>query len=98
MAKGKKFGLTKVSAKSFDVEGSADLFVQEAIGPRPGRDVVVFNDFNVFDETRMQNPNNQLLVKNLINFETIGIIRGEELEEEINEKANCKLFCDRSCF
>ncbi|MCS4434344.1 Ig-like domain-containing protein [Aquiflexum gelatinilyticum] len=73
LAKGKKFGLTKVSAKLFDVTGSADLFVQEAIGPRPGRDVVVFNDFNVFDEIRMQNPNNQLLVKNLINFETIGI-------------------------
>jgi hypothetical protein len=73
LAKGKKFGLTKVSAKSFDVIGSADLFVQEVIGPRPGRDVVVFNDFNVFDESRIQNPNNQILVKNLINFETIGI-------------------------
>jgi hypothetical protein len=73
LAKGKKFGLTKVNAKSFDVTGSGDLFVQESIAPRPGRDVVVFNDFNVFDEVRMQNPNNQTLVKNLINFETIGV-------------------------
>lgn len=72
LAKGKKFGLTKVSAKSFDVEGSADLFVQESVAPRPGRDVVVFNDVNHIDNTSLNNPNNLLLVRNLINYTTVG--------------------------
>ncbi|MCL6260441.1 Ig-like domain-containing protein [Aquiflexum sp. TKW24L] len=72
LAKGKKFGLTKVSAKSFDVTGSADLFVQESLAPRPGRDVVVFNDVNHIDNTSLNNPNNILLVRNLINYTTIG--------------------------
>lgn len=72
LAKGKKFGLTQVSAKSNDVVGSADLFVQESIAPRPGRDVVVFNDVNHLDNTSLNNPNNILLVRNLINYITIG--------------------------
>ncbi|MCH6201418.1 Ig-like domain-containing protein [Aquiflexum sp. LQ15W] len=72
LAKGKKFGLTKVSAKSFDVTGSADLFVQESVAPRPGRDVVVFNDVNHIDNNSLNNPNNILLVRNLINYTTIG--------------------------
>jgi hypothetical protein len=72
MAKGKKFGVSGIKAKSFDVEGTATLFVQEAIGPRPGRDVVVFNDINLFDNTALRNDNNKLFVRNLINFETIG--------------------------
>lgn len=72
LAKGKKFGLTKVSAKSFDVVGSADLFVQESVAPRPGRDVVVFNDVNHIDNNSLNNPNNILLVRNLINYTTIG--------------------------
>ncbi|WP_373493704.1 Ig-like domain-containing protein [Aquiflexum sp.] len=73
LAKGLEFGFSKISATSFDVLGEADLFVQEAIGPRPGRDVVVFNDFNIFDNTAMADPNNQLFVKNLINFSAPGI-------------------------
>ncbi len=40
--------------------------------PPPGRDVVVFNDVNVFDNTGMADPNNQLLVQNLINFTAPG--------------------------
>jgi len=72
LAKGKKFGLTQVSAKSNDVVGSADLFVQESIAPRPGRDVVVFNDVNHLDNSSLNNPNNILLVRNLINYITIG--------------------------
>lgn len=73
MAKGLEFGFSKIFATSFDVTGEADLFVQEAIGPRPGRDVVVFNDFNIFDNNAISNPNNQLFVKNLINYSAPGI-------------------------
>lgn len=72
LAKGKKFGVTGIKAKSFDVEGTATLFVQEAIAPRPGRDVVVFNDVNHLDNTGLNNPNNRLLVRNLIDYQTIG--------------------------
>jgi hypothetical protein len=46
--------------------------VQEAIAPRPGRDVVVFNDVNHLDNNGLNNPNNRLLVRNLIEYETIG--------------------------
>jgi hypothetical protein len=72
LSKGKKFGLTQVTAKAYDVEGSADLFVQESVAPRPGRDVVVFNDVNHLDNQSLNNPNNILLVRNLINYSTIG--------------------------
>ncbi|MCH6236800.1 Ig-like domain-containing protein [Cognataquiflexum rubidum] len=80
LAKGKKFGLTKVSAKSFDVTGSADLFVQESVAPRPGRDVVVFNDINVFDDIAMTRTGNIQLVKNLLNYETTGVrVQGNKI-------------------
>ncbi|WP_051069648.1 Ig-like domain-containing protein [Mariniradius saccharolyticus] len=74
LAIGKSFGSTQVKAKSFDVEGTATLFVQEVeTAPRPGKDIIVFNDMNVFDNSiGLVNPNNRLLVRNLINFETIG--------------------------
>lgn len=72
LAKGKKFGVTGIKANSFDVEGTATLFVQEAIAPRPGRDVVVFNDINPFDNNALRNPNNKLFIRNLIDFQTIG--------------------------
>lgn len=75
LATGKKFGFTEVKAKSFDVEGQALIFVQEAGGdaPRPGKDVVVFNDFNVFDNNALVNPNNRAFVKNLVDFSSPGI-------------------------
>lgn len=38
----------------------------------PGRDIVVFNDINMFDNTAMENPNNVRLVQNLVNFTTAG--------------------------
>jgi hypothetical protein len=40
--------------------------------PPPGRDVVVFNDLNIFDERAMENPNNVQLVKNLVNYTAMG--------------------------
>jgi hypothetical protein len=38
--------------------------------PPPGTDIVVFNDVNVFDDTAMASPDNELLVQNLVNFTT----------------------------
>ncbi len=40
--------------------------------PAPGEDIVVFNDINVFDNTGMLNPNNVLMVTNLVDFVTSG--------------------------
>lgn len=73
LAIGLAFGFVTVTATAEGISGTATLFVQEGEGPRPGRDVVVFNDVNVFDDVAMQNPNNIQLVKNLINYETVGI-------------------------
>lgn len=39
----------------------------------PGRDVVVFNDINIFDAARMQGENNVRLVRNLVRYTTSGI-------------------------
>lgn len=36
--------------------------------PPPGKDIVVFNDINPFDNESMANPNNQLMVRNLVNY------------------------------
>lgn len=38
----------------------------------PGRDVVVFNDANMFDDNSMEDPDNILFVKNLVNYTTSG--------------------------
>ncbi len=40
--------------------------------PPPGKDIVVFNDINPFDDTGMANPNNQLMAKNLVGYATSG--------------------------
>jgi hypothetical protein len=40
--------------------------------PTAGRDVVVFNDINIFDDPAMANPNNRLFIRNLVNFDTPG--------------------------
>lgn len=40
--------------------------------PPPGKDIVVFNDINVFDGNAMVNANNVKLVQNLANFTTAG--------------------------
>jgi hypothetical protein len=42
------------------------------IAPPAGTDIVVFNDMNMFDETAMQDLNNQLLVRNLVGFTSQG--------------------------
>ncbi len=38
----------------------------------PGRDVVVFNDANMFDDTSMLDPDNVRFVQNLVNYTTTG--------------------------
>jgi hypothetical protein len=40
--------------------------------PPPGKDIVVFNDVNPFDNTGMANPNNRLMARNLVNYTTSG--------------------------
>ena len=73
LATGVAVGFTTITAKLGALSATSVLFVQEVEGPRPGRDVVVFNDFNIFDDEAMKNPNNILLVKNLVNYSTPGI-------------------------
>ncbi|WP_373495909.1 Ig-like domain-containing protein [Aquiflexum sp.] len=75
LAKGLQFGFSPIKAQVQDVIGTASLFVQEVAddAPRPGRDVVVFNDINIFDDVAMRNPNNVLLVKNFLNYDAPGI-------------------------
>lgn len=52
-------------------DSSAITVIREDISV-PGRDIVVFNDVEPFDQSRLQNPNNVTFVKNLINFTTTG--------------------------
>ncbi len=40
--------------------------------PPPGKDIVVFNDINVFDNGAHANPNNAVLIQNLVNYTTSG--------------------------
>jgi hypothetical protein len=40
--------------------------------PSAGGDVIIINDMNVFDSTAMKDPNNQRLVRNLVNFPGVG--------------------------
>jgi len=39
----------------------------------PGKDIVVYNDINIFDQTTMTNTNNVLFVQNLVNYTTDGV-------------------------
>lgn len=48
------------------LQGCAEVTVREI--PTAGEDVVVFNDVNVFDDTGMEDPNNVLMVRNLVSF------------------------------
>ena len=50
----------------------ATLSATGEAAPTAGRDVVVFNDINIFDNTALANPNNRLFIRNLVNFDTPG--------------------------
>lgn len=39
----------------------------------PGRDVVVLNDINIFDNTALEDPDNVRFVQNLVNYTTTGV-------------------------
>jgi hypothetical protein len=58
--------------------------------PPPGTDIVVYNDMNPFDNTSMANPNNQLMVANLVGYSHAGP-RGSATEVWIDRGrgANC---------
>ncbi|CAM4185316.1 hypothetical protein [Gillisia limnaea] len=56
----------------------------------PGQDVVVFNDINIFDEEAMKDPDNVLLVQNLLNFSTLGSRNdGDVVLMDRGRGANC---------
>lgn len=56
-------------------QGQVEYAVQpcQNTPPLPGRDIVVFNDINPFENVSMANPNNQLMAKNLVNYTTSGL-------------------------
>jgi hypothetical protein len=47
--------------------------------PPPGKDIVVYNDINVFDVTGMGNANNRMMIGNLVNYVNAGP-RGDNTE------------------
>jgi len=57
-----------------EAQGQVEFVVQRcgSVPPQPGKDIVVYNDINPFDNTGMANPNNQLMVKNLVVYTTSG--------------------------
>ena len=47
-------------------------YTVQACRPAPGKDIVVFNDVNPFDNTGMQDANNVLMVQNLVGYTSTG--------------------------
>lgn len=74
---GQAFLLTP-SYRFAGVQSQLEFVVQRCgqVPPPPGKDIVVFNDINPFDNTGMDNPNNRLMVKNLVSFTTSGTRNG----------------------
>lgn len=70
--RGVAVGETQIVAVAGLHRVDVDVEVVEDAPPPPGRDVVVINDMNHFDNTAMENPNNVLLVQNLVEFSTDG--------------------------
>ena len=66
--------------------------------PTPGRDVVVFNDINVFDETAMLDDNNKLLVRNLVDFTATGPRANGTIVWTDNGRSSSCSFCNRNSF
>lgn len=65
----------------------------------PGRDVVVFNDINIFDNNAMSDPDNVTLVENLVNYTTSGIRNSGDkvwIDRGRNSKCYLKAECDES--
>lgn len=64
----------RVAAAPTLQNGCATVVVSSV--PSAGGDVIIINDMNLFDSTAMKDPNNQRLVRNLVNFSGGGIRAG----------------------
>ena len=80
---------------------AASVCAQVTIQPIPtaGEDVVVFNDINIFDNTGMDlgvgNPNNHILVQNLVGFSSSGSrSSGTKVWWDIGRSSRCASFCN----
>ena len=66
-------GATNITAHAGVYTGTAAVSVDGVAPPAEGAgDIIVFNDVNVFDDGALQNPNNQLLIRNLVGFDITG--------------------------
>lgn len=65
-------GSANITVECNGVTASSSITVDREDILIPGRDIIVFNDVEPFDVTRLQNPNNVTFIKNLINFSTNG--------------------------
>jgi hypothetical protein len=62
--------------------------------PPPGRDIVVFNDVNTFDNTAMANANNVRLAQNLVTFTSEGPRNaGRVVQIDCGRKAVAPVYC-----
>lgn len=68
---------------------STTMTASAFVAPPPGTDIVVFNDMNLFDETAMQDPNNQLLVRNLVSFTGTGRSNGTVVWFDRGRNSTC---------
>ena len=62
----------------------------------PGRDIVVLNDINIFDNNAMADPDNVRFVQNLVNYTTSGI-RNDSDVVQIDRGRNSKCFGTGEC-
>jgi len=62
----------------------------------PGRDVVVFNDINIFTNTALEDPDNVRLVQNLVTF-TTGESRNNGTVVMIDRGRNARCLSDDAC-
>jgi uncharacterized protein YjdB len=71
-------GNALITALIGGVAGTADIRVGAETPPTAGRDVVVFNDVNIFDNTAMASPSNVAMVRNLVLFDAGGARAGAD--------------------
>ncbi|WP_340103715.1 Ig-like domain-containing protein [Rhodohalobacter sp. 8-1] len=69
---GENQGEANISVECDGVTATSSITVEREDIQIPGRDIIVFNDVEPFDQIRLRNPNNVSFIKNLINFSTTG--------------------------
>ncbi len=62
----------------------------------PGRDVVVLNDINIFDNSAMEDPDNVRFVQNLVNYTTTGVRNGGDVVW-IDRGRNARCYSNGEC-